>query len=46
MVCLVALTATKPRARYQVTFPTKLFWWLRRILPTRWFDFVCRKSGG
>lgn len=44
--CLKALNATKPKARYQVTFPTKLFWWLRRILPTSWFDFVCRKSGG
>lgn len=44
--CLKALTDNKPKARYQVTFPTKLFWWLRRILPTTWFDFVCRKSGG
>lgn len=45
-VCLKALLARRPKARYQVTFPTKLFWWLRRILPTVWFDYCCRKGGG
>ncbi|WP_025247312.1 SDR family NAD(P)-dependent oxidoreductase [Mannheimia varigena] len=44
--CLKALTAEKPKARYQVTFPTKLFWWLRRILPTTAFDYMNRKFGG
>lgn len=44
--CLQALNAKKPKARYQVTFPTKLFWWLRRILPTSAFDAMCRKFGG
>ncbi|HGO5854063.1 TPA: SDR family NAD(P)-dependent oxidoreductase [Mannheimia haemolytica] len=44
--CLKALNAEKPKARYQVTFPTKLFWWLRRILPTVAFDFMNRKFGG
>ncbi|QIW16177.1 short-chain dehydrogenase [Pasteurellaceae bacterium RH1A] len=44
--CLQALNARRPKARYQVTFPTKLFWILKRILPTRVFDFICRKSGG
>lgn len=44
--CLQALTATRPKARYQVTFPTKLFWWLRRLLPTTLFDYFCRRSGG
>lgn len=44
--CLKALNATKPKARYQVTFPTKLYWWLRRILPTIAFDWACRKGGG
>lgn len=44
--CLKALNAKVPNARYQVTFPTKLFWWLRRILPTKAFDFMCRKGGG
>lgn len=44
--CLTALCATKPKARYQVTFPTKLFWWLRRILPTVAFDYMNRKFGG
>lgn len=44
--CLKALSAKKPKARYQVTFPTKLFWWLRRILPTAAFDYMNRKFGG
>ena len=44
--CLQALNAQKPKARYQVTFPTKLFWWLRRILPTVLFDAMNRKFGG
>lgn len=44
--CLKALSAIKPKARYQVTFPTKLFWLLKRMLPTSCFDFICRKSGG
>jgi NAD(P)-dependent dehydrogenase (short-subunit alcohol dehydrogenase family) len=37
-----ALEARKPAARYRVTVPTKLFWYLKRLLPTRWFDFVSR----
>ncbi|MDH2924273.1 short-subunit dehydrogenase [Nicoletella semolina] len=44
--CLNALKAKKPKARYLVTFPTSLFWWLRRLLPTTIFDFFCRKAGG
>ncbi|QLB18361.1 SDR family NAD(P)-dependent oxidoreductase [Mannheimia granulomatis] len=44
--CLKALNDKKPKARYQVTFPTKLFWWLRRILPTVAFDYMNRKFGG
>lgn len=44
--CLKALNAEKPKARYQVTFPTKLFWWLRRILPTKAFDYMNWKFGG
>ncbi|WP_225548370.1 SDR family NAD(P)-dependent oxidoreductase [Chromobacterium violaceum] len=37
-----AVTSRRPRARYRVTFPTKLFWLLRRILPQRWYDGTCR----
>ncbi|MCK3654534.1 short-chain dehydrogenase [Pasteurellaceae bacterium Macca] len=44
-VCLNALTAKKPKARYGVTVPTKLFWWLRRLLPTVLFDWCCRLGG-
>lgn len=35
---LKALTCSRPAPRYRVTFPTHLFWFLKRILPTRWFD--------
>lgn len=35
---LKALTCLRPAPRYRVTFPTHLFWFLKRILPTRWFD--------
>lgn len=41
-----ALKARRPAARYRVTLPTQLFWYLRRILPTRWFDTLLRKAGG
>lgn len=45
-ICLQALNASKPKARYQVTKPTKIYWWLRRLLPTTLFDWACRKGGG
>ncbi|PWQ98497.1 SDR family NAD(P)-dependent oxidoreductase [Leucothrix arctica] len=35
-----ALESNKPKARYYVTFPTYLFGYLKRILPTRWLDKV------
>jgi NAD(P)-dependent dehydrogenase (short-subunit alcohol dehydrogenase family) len=40
---LHALEATRPRARYYVTFPTHLFGTLRRLLPTRGLDWVLRR---
>lgn len=42
---LQCLNSSKPKARYQVTFPTKLYWWLRRLLPTHWFDWINWKGG-
>lgn len=42
--CLRALNASSPKARYQVTFPSKLFWVLRRLLPTKVFDWALRKG--
>jgi NAD(P)-dependent dehydrogenase (short-subunit alcohol dehydrogenase family) len=33
-----ALESKTPRARYPVTFPSHLFAWLKRILPTGWLD--------
>ncbi|MGR8930059.1 MAG: SDR family oxidoreductase [Gammaproteobacteria bacterium] len=35
-----ALEANRPKARYPVTFPTYLFAWLKRILPTAWMDKI------
>lgn len=34
------LKAKNPKARYQVTIPTKLFWILKRVLPTSLLDGV------
>lgn len=39
-----ALLAARPAARYRVTFPTHLFWWLKRLLPTRWLDAVLGRA--
>lgn len=38
-----ALYAKCPAARYRVTFPTHLFWWLKWLLPTRLMDRVLGK---
>lgn len=35
-----ALEAPHPKARYRVTVPSHVFWWARRLLPTRWLDKV------
>ena len=37
-----ALEARRPKARYRVTFPTRLFATLKWLLPTRALDFVLR----
>lgn len=39
-----ALTAHKPAARYRVTTPTKLFWYLKRWLPTAWLDALLLRA--
>ncbi|MGL5599185.1 MAG: SDR family oxidoreductase [Aeromonas sp.] len=39
-----ALTHPRPKTRYPVTTPTRLFTILRRILPTRWLDKLLAKS--
>ena len=35
-----ALHAPKPKAQYRITVPTKMFWWLKRALPTKVLDAV------
>lgn len=44
-VLVEAINAKKPKARYRVTFPTKLFAVLKRIFPTSWIDALARKAG-
>lgn len=39
-----ALATPRPAARYRVTTPTKVFWYLKRLLPTRWLDWVLNKA--
>lgn len=44
-VLIQAIESKKPKFRYPVTFPTKLFVWLKRLLPTSWMDAIARKVG-
>jgi NAD(P)-dependent dehydrogenase (short-subunit alcohol dehydrogenase family) len=39
-----ALEAARPRPRYRITFPARLMYVLRRILPTRALDWVISKG--
>ena len=39
-----ALEARRPRARYRVTTPTRLFAVAKRLLPTRWLDSLLRAA--
>jgi NAD(P)-dependent dehydrogenase (short-subunit alcohol dehydrogenase family) len=41
-VCARALNARKPKARYPVTIPAHLFWYLKKCLPICWLDWLCR----
>lgn len=41
-----ALENTKPKAHYYVTFPTYLFGYLKRLLPTKWLDKLLVVAGG
>ncbi|GHD60496.1 short-chain dehydrogenase/reductase [Jeongeupia chitinilytica] len=43
---LAALEAGRPAARYRVTVPTHLFWWLKHLLPTRLLDLVLLRASG
>ncbi|MBA5763429.1 SDR family oxidoreductase [Vibrio sp. 404] len=39
-----ALEKRKPKIRYRITKPTKVFAVLKRILPTRWLDKILQKA--
>jgi len=38
-----AMQSKRPKIRYYVTFPTYLFGFLKRILPTSWLDYLLGK---
>jgi NAD(P)-dependent dehydrogenase (short-subunit alcohol dehydrogenase family) len=44
-VAVKALEARRPRVRYRVTFPARLFWGARRLLPDRWLDALLMGVG-
>jgi short-subunit dehydrogenase len=39
-----ALESNRPKIRYRITVPTKLFAMFKRILPTRWLDHLLSKG--
>jgi short-subunit dehydrogenase len=39
-----ALESNRPKIRYRITVPTKLFSVLKRLLPTRWLDKLLSKG--
>ncbi|MCK5924733.1 MAG: SDR family NAD(P)-dependent oxidoreductase, partial [Methylococcales bacterium] len=41
---LMTLESNNPKARYYVTFPTYMFGFLKRVLPTAWLDFILDKA--
>ncbi len=43
-VCLTALEAKRPKARYQVTTPSKVFWVLKKLLPTAFLDKLLQRA--
>lgn len=44
-VLIKIMESKRPKARYAITFPTKLFTVLKRILPTCIMDSIARKAG-
>ncbi len=38
-----AIEARRPKIRYYVTFPTYLFAFLKRVLPSCWLDYILKK---
>ncbi|MBM5570793.1 MULTISPECIES: SDR family NAD(P)-dependent oxidoreductase [Deefgea] len=41
-----ALAAKKPKVRYRVTIPTQVFWYLKRLLPSKCLDRVLLLASG
>ncbi len=45
-VALKALRAQRPKVHYAITFPTKAFHLIRRLLPARWLDYLLILASG
>jgi hypothetical protein len=41
-----AVESHRPRARYYVTFPAKLFGFAHRFMPDRMWDYLTKKAYG
>jgi len=41
---LDSIESRRPKVRYRVTVPTKLFSSLKRILPGRWLDWILMRG--
>ena len=41
---LHALKSSSPKIHYRVTFPTKLFYFLGRMLPSSWMDKILNNT--
>ena len=41
-----AILHTPAKIRYPITLPTKVFAWLKRLLPNNWLDYLLLKAGG
>ena len=39
-----ALESKRPKLRYRITMATKIFAWLKRLLPARWLDYLLAKG--
>jgi len=39
-----ALESKRPKLRYRITMPTKIFALLKRLLPARWLDYLLAKG--
>lgn len=44
-ICVDAICTTRPKLRYRITAPTRIFWYLKRVLPTILLDKILHRAG-